>query len=507
VGTRAAPSSASPSLGGGSASSSARSTASRRTLSTTQIVVGLTLVGAVLRFATLDVQSIWLDESATLLLVHRGFGGMLSHLASSESTPPLYYVLVWGWTKIVGAGPLGFRSFSALAGTLTIPVLYAAGRQISPRAGVWAGVLAVVDPAMYYYSQEARAYALLILFAGLSFLLWQRALREPSTRNLAYWSGASALAVLTHYFAAFLFLPEAILLIRRLEWRTVRAPIGAVILTGLALSPLAIRQRSDGKASWIEGSSLVSRVGETGKQFLVGLYGPVEILTAALSALLVAGALVLLVRRGSTRERSVALDAAIVAAAGLGLPLLLAAGHVIDIFDGRNVIAAWGPYAVVLAAGLSVARAPRLGMVLGVGVVLVSLAVIVGTNLKGGYQRDDWRGAAHALGSGGRDRVIVGEQFASLPLSIYMHALGVPSGARLAVTEVDFVALRERRTSGSPAAPKLPARAPAGFALAGVERSESYAVARYVAPRPQTVTTRELAELSGDFKPDIIVQR
>ncbi len=506
MGTRAAPSSAAPPRGGGSASG-ARSPASRRALSTTQLVVGLTLVGAVLRFATLDVQSIWLDESATLLLVHRGFSGMLSHLASSESTPPLYYVLVWGWTKLVGAGPLGFRSFSALAGTLSIPVMYAAGRQISPRAGAWAGILAVVNPAMYYYSQEARAYALLILFGALAFLLWQRALREPSARNLAYWSLASVLAVLTHYFAAFLFAPEAIVLIRRLDRRTLWAPIGAVLLAGLALAPLAIRQRSDGKASWIEGSSLVSRIGETGKQFLVGLYGPVEILTAALSALLVAGALVLLVRRGSERERGAALDAAIVAAAALGVPLLLAAGHVIDIFDGRNVIAAWAPYAVVLAAGLSVARAPRAGTMLGAGMVVVSLAVIIATNLQGGYQRDDWRGAARVLGSAARERVIVGEQFASLPLSIYMHALGAPSGTRVSVAEVDFVALRERRTSGSPAAAKLPARAPAGFTLAGVERSESYAVARYIAPRPQSVTTRELTEVSGEFKPDIIVQR
>ena len=33
--------------------------------------------------------------------------------------------------RLFGAGPLGFRSFSALAGVLTVPVLYAAGRQIS----------------------------------------------------------------------------------------------------------------------------------------------------------------------------------------------------------------------------------------------------------------------------------------------------------------------------------------------------------------------------------------
>ncbi len=97
-----------------------------------EIVLGLTLLGAALRFGTLNVQSIWLDESATMILVHRGFSGMFSHLSSTSPTPPLYYVLTWCWTKVVGAGPLGFRSLSALAGTLTIPVLYLAGKEDLP---------------------------------------------------------------------------------------------------------------------------------------------------------------------------------------------------------------------------------------------------------------------------------------------------------------------------------------------------------------------------------------
>jgi uncharacterized membrane protein len=181
-------------------------------------VVGLTVLAAALRFATLDVQSIWLDESATIILVRRGFSGMLTHLSSSESAPPLYYVLAWAWTKVFGVGALGFRSLSALAGTLTIPLMYLAGRRISPRVGVWAATFAAVNPAMYYYSQEARAYALLILFSAAAFVVWQRTLDTPTGRNLALWAAMSILAVLTHYFAAFLFLPEAWILARRLGW-------------------------------------------------------------------------------------------------------------------------------------------------------------------------------------------------------------------------------------------------------------------------------------------------
>ena len=96
-----------------------------------QVVVALTVAGAALRFGTLDVQSIWGDEAITIALVHRSFGSMISHLSSSESTPPLYYSLAWVWTRIFGSGALGFRSLSALAGTITIPVVWACGREVS----------------------------------------------------------------------------------------------------------------------------------------------------------------------------------------------------------------------------------------------------------------------------------------------------------------------------------------------------------------------------------------
>jgi mannosyltransferase len=470
-------------------------------------VLALTILGAALRFGTLNVQSIWLDESATMILVHRGFSGMLSHLPSSESTPPLYYVLVWGWTKVFGAGPLGFRSFSALIGTLTIPVLYLAGREISPRAGLWAAALAAVNPAMYYYSQEARAYGLLILFCAMAFVLWQRALRTPDGRRLALWGGVSVLALLTHYFAAFLFLPEAVVLVSRLGWRRVWAPIGAVALAGIALAPLAISQRSDGKASWIEAASLSSRAGETVKQFLVGLYGPLEILTAVLAGLLAGGALVLLLRHGEERERGVARDAAIVGATGLALPLLLAVTHLVDVFDGRNVIAAWVPCAVIVAAGLGARRAPRAGALLGTALCALSLAVIVAVDLLPAYQRDDWRGAASAIPASASARVIVGEQYSAAPLSIYLGTLKSVSATHVAARELDFVALRIKRTGRSPLPAVVPTKPPAGFQLAAVHRAEAFAVSRFVARRPVTVSTAALRRLSGESAAEIVVER
>jgi mannosyltransferase len=475
--------------------------------STTQLVIALTVLGGLLRFATLSVSSIELDESATLLLVHRGFSGMLSHLSQSESTPPLYYILVWAWTKVFGAGPIGFRSMSALIGTITIPVMYLAGREISPRVGVWAAILTTVSPSMFFFSQQARAYGLLVLLSAAAFVAWERALRTPSARHLALWSALSGLALLAHYFAAFLFIAEAVVLIVRLGWRRVLLPIGAVVVVGLALAPLAIHQRAEGKSNWIEQQSLPRRIAESMKIFTVGAYGPLVLFALAL-ALLVAGcAIVLIARRGNQAERGGARDAAIVAAGAILLPLLLAATHLVDVYDGRNMLAFFVPFAVLVAAGLGAVSAPRAGTVLGAVLCVIYVTMIVAANAIPDYQRDNWRGVAHSLGKPRASRLIVAEAFSASPLSIYMGKLSDAAASVPAVHEVDFVALRHLRTVGPPQAAVVPSVAPAGFHLAGITTTESFSISRFVAASAVAPKVSELARLSGIGDAEPILQR
>lgn len=473
-----------------------------------QIVLALTALAAALRFATLDVQSVWLDESATMILVHRSFAGMLGHLSSSESAPPLYYILVWVWTRVFGAGPLGFRSFSALVGTVTVPVMYLAGRRVSARVGVWTAALAAVSPALYYYSQEARCYGLLVLFSAIAFVAWQRALDRPGRRELAMWSIASALAVLTHYFAGFLFIAEALVLLRRHGLRRVIVPAGAVVAVGLALIPLVISQIGNGsKVGWIEETPLGSRLAETVKLFLVGVYGPLEIVTAALAGLIAAGAVLLIIRRGRHRERQIARDAAIVGGVAIAIPLLLAGTHLLDVFDGRNMLAAWIPSAMLVAIGVGGARSGRAGAAAGACVCAISLAVIAGINAIPGYQRDNWRGAARALPAAATARAIVSGRYSSLPLSIYLPRLRALSGDSVRTREIDFITLRTRRTGTSPEPPTVERKAPPGFRLAAVRKTETYAVSRFIAHGSQTVSLSVLREISGDPAAEVSLQR
>ena len=210
-----------------------------------QVLAALTVLAAILRFPTLHVQSYWFDEAVTVRLVSGGFGHMLSSIGGSESTPPLYYMLAWVWTRIFGHGEAGLRSLSALAGTAFVPVAYAAAAELaSRRVALAIAALAAFNPLLIWYSQEARSYALLVLFAGLSFLLFARIAREQRDRDLAWWTLVSALAIATHYFAAFVVAPEAAwLLLRARDRRRPLIATGALLAVGGALLPLLLRQR------------------------------------------------------------------------------------------------------------------------------------------------------------------------------------------------------------------------------------------------------------------------
>ena len=71
-------------------------------------LAGLTALGVAIRFASLGLQSYHHDEVITAARVIPGsFGHMLHEVKASESNPPLYYVLAWGWAKAFGTGEVG----------------------------------------------------------------------------------------------------------------------------------------------------------------------------------------------------------------------------------------------------------------------------------------------------------------------------------------------------------------------------------------------------------------
>ena len=425
------------------------------------------------RFATLDAQGFWLDEAATVELLRLDLGDMLHRVPEAESTPPLYYLLAWGWSKVFGLGETGLRSLSALLGTALVPVAYAAAARLcSARVGVAVAALAAVNPLLVWYSQEARSYALLALLAAVSLWAFARVLDDEPGAPV-WWAVASALALTTHYFAAFLVIPQAVWLARR---RGATPAVAVVVLTALALVPLALYQRSLGLASFIAGESLLGRVARAGKSFLVGFDTPLEVVLAVVAAAIaVAGALAAYALAGG-RERSGAGIAIALGAIAIAIPAVLALVGV-DYLDTRNLLAAWTPLVIAPAAGLVVAG--RRGIA-GLAVLCaIGVAGIVGVAVTPAWQRDDWRGIAEELGAPDGPRALVVQPASGRrPLALYMPGLRSLPAEDARVREIAVVYPVQRDLGGihpEPPPRRLPPGVP-GFSEAARQETDSYAV-------------------------------
>ena len=437
----------------------------------------LVALAAAVRFATLDQQSLWYDEAVTAVRVlHPSLASTLRAVVHVENTPPLYYLVAWGWTRVLGTGVFALRSLSAMAGVATVAVGWAIGRELGSRgtAIVLAAIVAS-NPLFVWYSQEARSYELFVLVASVAFLFFVRAQAAPTRRNLAAWSLCSVLALLTHYFAAFLVVAEAALLLRgRVRDRRVLAAVIAVAASGVALLPLIHAQGGRG-TGWISNWPLSGRLEAIAQYYLLGESGhPLgrAILVAAALPILAALALA---PRLNPRERALALLCAGIGAFAVLAPLALKLAGA-DYFTPRYLVAAYVPLSAALALLLS-AGSRRVGGALAVLVCAGNLLVVAAVDTRPQLQRGDWRGVADALRSGPSERAVVIALIGALPLQYYKPGLVQLSPRQtVRVREIDLV--------GYPPLRRGATRSPAGgFSLASRSTIHGVVLLRFRAQR------------------------
>ena len=403
------------------------------------LVVGLTIAGGVLRFTRLG-ESYWYDEAVTVGLVRSSFFSMIRALPGSESTPPLYYGIAWVWARIFGTSEVALRSLSAVFGTAAIPVAASAGRTLaSSAAGALVGALVAASPFLVWYSQEARAYALYVLFSAASLLLFARARRSPSGPRLWFWAGASALAVWTEYFAGFLVVTEAaFLLVDRRSRRLSLRPMLALAAASALLLPLVYKQTRNGRNTWIGKEPLRGRA-EDALRWFVGLPSHLWWVVAALVLLaLVATAL------ASASGRRVSLVPLTLAGACVLLPLAMrAVGK--DYWLSRNLIDAWVPLAIAFAAVIvcQAGQRPWYARFAVLGLALAAVALLATrstTMVNDPSKRADWRGLAMCLGRPDAERAFVlSPAYNDVVLKLYRPNVRHPRSTDRGVTEIDII--------------------------------------------------------------------
>lgn len=205
-------------------------------------------IAAALRLAIIDHQGLWADEVFSLAMAT---GHSLEHPASqaqpergdyveaphalpateyrrylehqdppvgpaqvlravrlSDTSPPLYYLLLWAWTRVGGTSDASLRSFSVCWALACFPLLWPLAKKIGGRQATWPMlILFTVSPLSIYYSTEGRMYSLLwFLAASLAWLTFKLNQRGRRFTLLALWIFVSAAGLLTHYFYVFIVL-------------------------------------------------------------------------------------------------------------------------------------------------------------------------------------------------------------------------------------------------------------------------------------------------------------
>jgi uncharacterized membrane protein len=457
----------------------------------TWLLVGIVGVGAWLRFSSLGAQSYWFDEAQAAHELHLSFGSMLSGISGVETNPPLYFLVGWVWAHVFGAGEVGLRSLSALAGTAVIVIAYLCGRELVSRpAGLVAAALTALSPFMIWYSQEAREYMLLAAMSGASLLYFARAWHEPSKGNIVGWAIFSALAVMTHSFAAFLVAPEALWLLYVIRSRAIAIAAAAVAAVQLAVLPFLLTHATSHLLGFINGTPLGTRLQDVPAVFAIGTPydGQVAHLGLLAAAALAAVVIPLLLIGADSAQLRGAGAAAALAAVTILVPLVVALlGE--DYFIQRALIPAWIPLAIVVGAACTTPRARIAGGALAA--VLLAGCVSIQIHIDGNpqYQRPDWRGVAAALGpspSGGRAIVAYDGSFAIDPLATYLPGVAwtQPAGGAVSVGEIDVIGHRWQAL-GSPL--------PTGTRLIGTTKAvNDFLVARFAVEPAHSISRPQI---------------
>ena len=158
-------------------------------------------------------ESLWLDEifSAVAAVKTSSLFLMFSEHISRDGSPPLYYILLFYWSKIVGSSDIAIRLLSyifTLFGFIFSYLLLI--KYFTRRIAIIFLSLSAFTPGVLYYAQEARMYALLYAlacFVSIIFFIFIIRIRDNQKIEkmlIVYYFFAGVLICYTHHFGSLL---------------------------------------------------------------------------------------------------------------------------------------------------------------------------------------------------------------------------------------------------------------------------------------------------------------
>jgi uncharacterized membrane protein len=326
---------------------------------------------------------LWLDEALSANIASLPVGDIFEALRH-DGHPPLYYLVLHGWMKVVGDSDLAVRLLSGLLSLATLPLAWMSTHRLGGRrAAQWSVVIVGLSPYGVRYATEARMYSLVMLLVLAGQLLVRRALASGGAGPLAGIALVSGALLLTHYWSLWLLAATGAVLLWRWRRGDRRAlpVIGAMAAGGVLFLPWLpgfLDQLAHTGTPWGEPFRPTEAAAVT-----ISDLGGFEWVEAPLLGVLLMLALTVAVFGVRTRRRAVELDfehvhpvAAEVVVAGLTLLLGASVALATDSTYATRYASVFVPLLLV-AAAVGASRLPyAVGVTWGIAVVLLSLGGI-----------------------------------------------------------------------------------------------------------------------------------
>jgi hypothetical protein len=183
------------------------------------IVFGLiALITCASAFVGLSSSGLWIDELFTVHLInHHGGLGEVFRRALTDTHPPFYYFILYGWTRLAGLSETALRLPSAVFSVAAIGIFATGARRVmSPTATTFACAVAATSSFWFMQSQNARSYALcMALVAALltATISFRKRARKDSRFPLIHWIGLSLLGLIASLTHAYLLLALGMVLL------------------------------------------------------------------------------------------------------------------------------------------------------------------------------------------------------------------------------------------------------------------------------------------------------
>ncbi|MBM7440208.1 glycosyltransferase family 39 protein [Streptomyces sp. HB132] len=199
--------------------------------------------------------TLWRDEAATWQVAQRSSAEIWQMLGQVDSVHGLYYLLMHGLFECFGPSTTTLRLPSVLAMSVAAACVAVIGRRLAGSGvGLTAGLAFGLIPAVQFYLQEGRPYALVVMGAGISTLLLVTVLDGGGRPNRwAAYAGTVLVCALLNWLSLLVLPAHLLTLVRARAGREVWMRWAAASAVAVAAaSPLILfsRRQSD-QVSWI----------------------------------------------------------------------------------------------------------------------------------------------------------------------------------------------------------------------------------------------------------------